>query len=173
MVIGVSAWYPDRHLAPRADTLPQRILRDMVNKWAVCIPLECILVYNKNDTITILPERHDRYTKWYLFQTKFVIDIHVMFHVETLLFTKYSRLKSNSWLLITRKFTRHNLLLHNLQYAFWNVTSTYIRTPIPATSSEYAMLTYNSTQLHKYIFGWWKAKHHQEKEIKLLCVLVW
>ena len=89
---------------------PQRILRDMVNKWAVCIPLECILVYNKNDTITILPERHDTYTKWYLFQTKFVIDIHVMFHVETLLFTKYSRL------LITRKFTKHNLLLHNLQY---------------------------------------------------------
>ena len=63
-----------------------------------------ILFYNKNDTITILKERNDafcRARKWYLFQTKFVIDIHVMFHVETLLFTKYSRLKSKSWLLIT------------------------------------------------------------------------
>ena len=36
--------WADTHTPPGQTPPPPRILRDMVNKWAVCILLECILV---------------------------------------------------------------------------------------------------------------------------------
>ena len=46
-------WAITGHMTPQADTPPHKFLRDTVNKRAVCILLECILVFFFLQTLKI------------------------------------------------------------------------------------------------------------------------